>query len=118
MFAAFADAYGGLTPYGARQGAVRWLSTWDGLDDWIAAAPGEAGHTNAEEYLRAMSRSGEWGDHLALRALAERYKVSVAVLKLENRQYTWSKTGNFSQEIRLFLRDNHYELLYGNLVMI
>jgi hypothetical protein len=96
----------------------RKLHRWKATKKWTLYQLSKVPKSAWEEKPQPPEPSITPKTPLALRALAERYKVSVAVLKLENRQYTWSKTGNFSQEIRLFLRDNHYELLYGNLVMI
>jgi hypothetical protein len=32
------------------------------------------------DYLRKMSRSGEWGDHVTLQAAADAYRVKIVVL--------------------------------------
>jgi hypothetical protein len=69
-----------------------------------------------EEYLLQMGKDGEWGDHVALTALAEVYEVRIRVLTLVNDRYSWPVLGSSTSGpmIQLFLTREHYECLHSS----
>jgi hypothetical protein len=120
MFAAFADAYGNygkLNATEARRRAVAYLRETERMENFYAPAPAE-GHSTWAEYLRIMAQDGVWGDHLVLSALAEVFKVTIVVLKYERGVYTMPKIGRHTRRVKLYLTDNHYEVLYNSQFMV
>lgn len=80
--------------------------------DLLAFAAGGDGHIGGQEYLKKMSRPGEWGDELCIRAAAEVYDISVYVYSAQSGTAPVYPSGSQGPHIGLIHIDgNHYEVL-------
>jgi hypothetical protein len=116
MFSAIALSLGETyTAAEVRKEAVRWMgSNSENFIQFIDA--GQLGQDEAfKQYLVKMKQAGEWGDVLVLKAICQRYKVRISVLKCrEDGSLLWNHLGarDHPRCIWLYLRHHHYENLY------
>jgi hypothetical protein len=68
-----------------------------------------------KDYLKRMSQPDAWGGELELKALSQKYKVNVGVLKRrDNDRHMWAPSEDMIPGQRtfwLYLSGNHYENL-------
>lgn len=121
LFSAVARVLPGYhaTHQGVRKAALGWIRDHRAdFEEFIGPdADNPMPYVDLNDYLRRMSRDGEYGDALCLEAICSVYKVTISIYRWDAtlNAMDWAFNGVLGRGmpvLKLYLRDQHYENLF------